>query len=319
MIKTLTKLKRAEREGYTRPKSVEQAIPITRIWDDGVMLVGKNKYAKTYQIADINYAVASKDDKEALFLEYCELLNSFDSGATTKITVATRKLDMANFEENILIPYQDDDLDVYRHEYNDMLMHKARYTNSMIREVFITVSIVRKSINEARSYFNRTTSEITGHLMRLGSKCTELTDSGKLRLLHDFFCAGGEGDFFYDARDSARKGHSFKDSIVAESLEIESSYFKMGERVGRVLYLKDFASYIKDSFLTELTDQDKSLVLSIDIVPVPTDEAVREVENRLLGVETNITNWTRKQNQNLNYNVAYPMTWSSNEKRAASS
>jgi len=39
---------------------------------------------------------------------------------------------------------------------------------------------------------------------------------------------------------------------------------------------------------------------------VPTDEAVREVENRLLGVETNITNWTRKQNQNLNYNVIVP-------------
>ena len=29
--------------------------------------------------------------------------------------------------------------------------------------------------------------------------------------------------------------------------------------------------------------------MSIDIVPVPTDEAVREAENRLLGVETNIT------------------------------
>ena len=29
---------------------------------------------------------------------------------------------------------------------------------------------------------------------------------------------------------------------------------------------------------------------------VPTDEAVREVENRLLGVETNITNWQRRQN-----------------------
>ena len=26
------------------------------------------------------------------------------------------------------------------------------------------------------------------------------------------------------------------------------------------------------------------------------DEAVREAENKLLGVETNITNWQRKQN-----------------------
>ena len=33
------------------------------------------------------YAVASREDKEAMFLEYSELLNSLDSGATTKITI----------------------------------------------------------------------------------------------------------------------------------------------------------------------------------------------------------------------------------------
>ena len=32
----------------------------------------------------------------------------------------------------------------------------------------------------------------------------------------------------------------------------------------------------------------------MDIIPVPTDEAVQEVEKRLLGTETNITNWQRK-------------------------
>ena len=47
-------------------------------------------------------------------------------------------------------------------------------------------------------------------------------------------------------------------------------------------------------------------MLSVDIIPVPTDEAVREVENRLLGVETNITNWQRKQNQNNNFSAVIP-------------
>ena len=42
-------------------------------------------------------------------------------------------------------------------------------------------------------------------------------------------------------------------------------------------------------------------MLSIDVIPVPTDEAVQEVEKRLLGVETNITNWQRRQNANNNF------------------
>ena len=33
---------------------------------------------------------------------------------------------------------------------------------------------------------------------------------------------------------------------------------------------------------------------------------MREVENRLLGVETNITNWQRRQNQNNNFSAVIP-------------
>ena len=58
--------------------------------------------------------------------------------------------------------------------------------------------------------------------------------------------------------------------------------------------------------MAELTEMSRSMMLSIDILPVPTDEAVREVENRLLGVETNITNWQRKQNQNNNFSAVVP-------------
>ena len=52
--------------------------------------------------------------------------------------------------------------------------------------------------------------------------------------------------------------------------------------------------------IAELCDMDRSLMLSIDILPVPTDEAVREIQNKLLGVETNAANWQRKQNAAVN-------------------
>lgn len=47
--------------------------------------------------------------------------------------------------------------------------------------------------------------------------------------LSDFFRAGHKGEFTYDRADSARKGRSFKDSIVPESLEFEPGYLKIGE------------------------------------------------------------------------------------------
>lgn len=95
-----------------------------------------------------------------------------------------------------------------------------------------------------------------------------------------------------------QKGHSFKDAICPDSLEFKKDHFVMGEKFGRVLFLKEYASYIKDSMINELTALNRTMMLSIDIISVPTDEAVREMQNRLLGVETNVTNWQRRQNNN---------------------
>ena len=306
MLRTLKNLFKQDREKFVVPKSVQNVIPIKTIWEDGIFLVGRNKYAKTFKFEDINYAVASREDKEAMFLEYSELLNSLDSGATTKITINNRRLNKADFEQTILIPMADDGLDKYRKEYNKMLLDKATGANSIVQDKYVTVSVCKKNIEEARNYFARVGADLIAHFNRLGSKCVELDAGDKLRIFHDFYRTGEETAFHFDITQTMRKGHDFKDFICPDTFEFESDCFRMGDRYGRVIFLREYAAYIKDSMVAELCELNRNMMLSVDIIPVPTDEAVREVENRLLGVETNITNWQRKQNQNNNFSAVIP-------------
>ena len=306
MIRTLSNIIKQDKEKFIIPKSVQQAIPIQTIWKDGIFKVGRNKFSRTFKFQDINYEVASRDDKKTMFLGYSEILNSFDSGATTKITINNRKLNRQDFEKAILIPLQNDELDVYRKEYNAMLLERATGANSMIQEKYVTVSVYKKSIEEARTYFARIGAELTGHFARLGSKCVEMDATDKLRALHDFYRTGEETGFHFDMSETMRKGHNFKDFICPDTFEFEKDFFRMGNRYGRVLFLREYASYIKDNMVAEMTELNRNLMLSIDVIPVPTDEAVREVENRLLGVETNITNWQRRQNANNNFSAVVP-------------
>jgi len=306
MIKTLTTTFKQDKEKFVVPKGVQDIIPVQTIYDDGIFKVGKNKFSKMYKFEDINYYVASKADKESMFLEYSELLNSLDSNATTKLTINNRTLNKSDFESQILIDMKSDRLDEYRQEYNELLMNKATGSNSIIQEKYVTVSITRKNIEEARVYFKRVSADLIAHFNRLGSVCTELDAIDRLRIIHDFYRAGEETAFNFDLKDKKQKGHDFKDYISPDCFEHERDYFRIGDRYGRVIFLRDYASYIKDTMVSDLTDLNRNLMLSIDIVPVPTDEAVREVENRLLGVETNITNWQRKQNQNNNFSAVVP-------------
>lgn len=80
MIKTLNSILKQDRERFKVPRSIQQAVPIEAVWGDGIFQVGRSKFTRTYKFVDINYASASREDKEAMFLQYSELLNSFDSG-----------------------------------------------------------------------------------------------------------------------------------------------------------------------------------------------------------------------------------------------
>ena len=110
MIKSYERLKKQEKEKIKIPKSAQDIIHVDVIYKDGIFKIG-NKFTKTYRFSDINFAIASKDEKEGMFLDYSELLNSLDSSTITKITINNRKIDLNQFKENILIQKHDDERD----------------------------------------------------------------------------------------------------------------------------------------------------------------------------------------------------------------
>ena len=304
-MKAIKQVMKKDQEPYRVPKRVQDVIPIKRMWNDGIFLAG-NRYVKTFKFTDINYMVASQDAQKKLFLSYAALINSLDCSATTKITVNNRLLNRKNFADTVLMRLKNDYLDYYRMEYNDVIMSKATGGNGIIQEKYVTVSVCKKNIEDARAYFARVGAELTARFAALGAKVMEMDATEKLRVLHDFYRSGEEVYFSFDAHDMMRKGHDFRDYICPDSVEKHSDYLMLGGKYARVIYLKDYASFISDQLVTKLTDQSRSMMLSIDIIPVATDEAVREVERKMLGVETNITNWQRRQNANNNFSAIVP-------------
>lgn len=201
MVRTLKNIFRQDKDKFVVPKSVQQAIPVQEVWENGIFKVGKNKFARTYKFEDINYAVASRQD----------------------------------FEKAILLPMKEDGLDLYCKEYNGI-------------------------IEEAKAYFTRVGTELTGHFKRFSSKCVELNAAEKLRILHDFYRIGEETGFHFDLSETMKKGHDFKDFICPDSFEFEKNHFCMGDRYGRALFLQEYASYIKDKMLADLTDLNPAVI-----------------------------------------------------------
>ena len=304
MIKSFSKLKKQNKEEFRIPKTTQDIIPVDTVYKDGIFKIG-NRYTKSYRFLDINYAIASKEEKTGLFLDYGDLLNSFDSSVMVKITVNNHKIDLHKFKEDILIPFKEDGLDEYRKEYNEMLLDKLKESDDIVQEKYLTLTVFKNNVEEARSYFSRIGTKLSSHFAKLGSGCIELNLEERLKILHDFY-RSDESEFNFDMKDNMRKGHSFKDLICPLAPEFKHKYFKLDDKYGRVLYLSNYPRFIKDSIVSELCNLNKNMMYSMDLISIPTDEAVKEIERKLLGVNTNITNWQRRQNANNNFSAVIP-------------
>ena len=305
MRKTLAAANRSERTGFKIPRSVQQSIPIQRVYRDGIWQVN-GKYSQTWRFSDINYSLASYEDQRDMFTAYCGVLNSLPTDAVTKITIHNRRLNSSDFQHSVLMRECGDDLDKYRREYNRVLTERAAASNNLIQDKYITVSVARKSAEEARAFFHRVDADLSKNLGRLDSGAKILDTYERLRIFHDFFRPGEEQFYKFDLDGTMRLGHSFKDYIAPDGMKFLSEHFELGGKVGRVLFMRGYSSYIKDDMITGMADFPRTLVLSIDLLPVPTDEAVRDVQSQIMGIESDITRWQQRQNARNNFTATVP-------------
>lgn len=305
MIKSLLAANKSEKDRFVIPRSVQQSIPIRCVYSDGIWHTGR-KHSRTWRFADINYAAASEEERRSIFLSYCAVLNSLPTDAAAKITIINRRINPVDFQRQILMKERGDELDRYRRESNQILTRRAAESNNLVQEKYITLSIPQRKIEETRTYFRRVDVNLSKSFGRLDSGAKPLTTHDRLRILHDFFRPGEEQYFTFDQTAAIRRGLDFRDLICPDGFAFKAGHFEMGDKVGRVLFLKDYASYIKDEMIADLSDFPRNLMLSIDILPIPTDEAVREVQSRILGIETDITRWQQRQNDKNNFTASIP-------------
>ncbi len=300
-MKTLKTMIKREKEKFVIPKKVQDVIPIKAVYKDGIFLLSNNNYSKTFKFTDINYHIASDEEKKELMQEYWSVINSFGAGVTIKLTINNHKLNRAEFEKSILIPFRYDGLDNYRKEYNEMLLDKANSSKCIVQDKYFTVTVNKKSVEDARAFFNRIGNDLTARLSRIGSKCEPLTADDKLRIFHNFYRVGNEQNYNLDFEQLMNNGCDIRDYICPDSMDFESDYMKINDEYCRTIFLRNYGTFVDDNTISDLTSINRNLMLSIDFIPIPTGEATKEVDKVLLGIQTDKANYNRKQVQNNNF------------------
>ena len=108
---------RKEPKRYT----VEDTIPYLRLLKSGVCQLDEKHFSKSIAFQDINYQLALDEDRDLIFNQFANFLNSFDPSITIQFSYINQLGRNEEMKSAIQIPDKKDGFDDIRLEFREML------------------------------------------------------------------------------------------------------------------------------------------------------------------------------------------------------
>ena len=269
-----------------RNLSAQNSIPYREMAKDGICRVQEKYYSKTIRFYDINYQLAQNEDKNAIFENWCDFLNYFDSTIHFQISFINHHSNMKEFESVIQIQPQNDAFDDVRMEYAQMLRDQlAKGNNGLVRTKYITFGIEAENIREAKPKLERIEADILNNFKVLGVSAYPLTGEERLQILYETFNPEEKVPFQFSYDRILRSGMGTKDFVAPTSFVFkDGKTFQMGNTIGAASYLQILAPELTDKMLAEFLDMNRNLIVNLHIQSIDQMKAIKLVKNKVTDI-----------------------------------
>ena len=266
--------------------SAQNSIPYREMAKDGICRVQEKYYSKTIRFYDINYQLAQNEDKNAIFENWCDFLNYFDSTIHFQISFINHHSNMKEFESVIQIQPHNDAFDDVRMEYAQMLRDQlAKGNNGLVRTKYITFGIEAENIREAKPKLKRIEADILNNFKVLGVSAYPLSGEERLQILYETFNPEEKVPFQFSYDRILRSGMGTKDFVAPTSFVFkEGKTFQMGNTIGAASYLQILAPELTDKMLAEFLDMNRNLIVNLHIQSIDQMKAIKLVKNKVTDI-----------------------------------
>ena len=262
---------RKTRGSYKMPRSVQQSIPIDRIYADGVWQSG-NVFSMMWQISDINYAMQSDAAKQNILTQLGTVYAGIPADCWMQVCIVSQRMDEKAFARDVLYHRENDGFDALRAERNRQIKANARENGNVVQHKYIIVSTNKPGVKEARERFVQVQGHLLSAFSALECAVTPLDNRARLEVLHKFFRISEEGRFNFDFDNCAKLGQDFRDSIAPDCIRFCKKHIEIEDFCAKCMTISEYPQQLDDKFISALLQQVPYIVLSIDIEPVETED-----------------------------------------------
>ena len=295
------------------PKTVQDSIPYLGVYENGIFQNDAETFSKIYKIPDINFLTEDNDKQREIFDGFAEFIGSFGPDVHIQQVIFNKTIKPAELEDKVLMKTQNDKLNEYREEMNDMLIDKLSKTkNNIIHEKYFILSIQAEDIVAAKASFERLDKEVISGIERVTKSTTRpLTLIERLSLMYDIYNIDSMVPFYkririkkdnvmesFNMRHIQKMGLTSKDVVGPCAFTFERDYMIIGTTYARAVMVTNLPTYLRGDILTELSNLPFNMLTSVHYRALPQSKAISLLKNKLVDVNANVVTLQKKASRN---------------------
>ena len=263
----------------TKRHTVEDTLPYLRMLKSGICQSDERHFSKSIVFDDINYQLALEEDRDLIFNQFANFLNSFDPSVGIELSYINQLGRNEEMQSAIQIPDKKDGFDEIRLEFREMLKNQiVKGNNGLRKSKYITFTVEADNMEQAISKLERLEIDILSSLKSMGVRAESLNGEERLKILHDVLNPGKTFEFSYK---DLKKRESTKTYITPDEFNFTPSrYFKFGKFIGATSHFQILASELSDRMLAEFLDIDDNINISFHIRAIEQSEAIKMVKRK---------------------------------------
>lgn len=259
--------------------TVEDTIPYLRMFSDGICQLDERRYSKTIAFQDINYQLALEEDRDLIFNQFANFLNSFDPSVHIELNYVNQMGRNKDLQDAIKIADKNDGYDEVRKEFREMLKMQLNKGNNGLKKMkFVTFTIEADNLDQAKANLNRLEVDILSNFKAMGVRAESLDGEERLRLIHDMLNPNEDFNFSYQ---DLKKKESTKSYITPNIFNFApAEIFKFGKYIGSTTHLQILASELSDKMLSEFLNIEDNIYIGFHIDVIEQTEAVKIIKRK---------------------------------------
>lgn len=277
--KNLTKAEKERRNRLRRTlkASTQNTIKYNSLYENGLLHVAKDKWSRTYRLGDVAYLSANQDEKIDVIDTHAEALNSLDSGSTFQLLVINRKIE-DNTVERIKYEEVGDGFDNFRKEYNDMIESRFSSDSKNFQvEKYVTIGTDAYNREQADANLKEIGSSLENQYAQMDIGFQELDGKERLDVFAELLL--GKHRLPYTYKDIALSELHSKDFIAPSRLHFLENRFRINDEVAKVMYARNFPTFLTDRMIKNLTDIGEELAITVQVAPYEPAEFLKKINN----------------------------------------